>query len=63
MTDDFWKAFAIWRRSLRYGPPSGKGWVFESGAVLDLLDLFNDTADLLDRRSAGIKGYIRGRYR
>ena len=60
LTDDFWKAFAIWKRSLLRGLPSGKGWVFESAAVLDLLDLFDDTADFLERRRLELKRGMKG---
>jgi hypothetical protein len=45
---------------LRRGLPSGKGWVFESAAVLDLLDLFDDTADYLERRRFEMKRGARG---
>jgi hypothetical protein len=39
----------------RYGLPSGRGWLEEPGAVLELLSLFDDARDSLDRLKAGKK--------
>jgi hypothetical protein len=50
LTADFWEAFGIWRRYARYGLPSGRGWAEEPDALLELLDLFDDTRDSLDRQ-------------
>jgi hypothetical protein len=36
----------------RFGLPSGRGWLEEPGAVLELLDLFDSAMDSLDRRKA-----------
>jgi hypothetical protein len=52
LTADFWAAFFIWRRCCRRGLPSGKGWAEEPEALLELLDLFDDTRDALDRLRA-----------
>jgi hypothetical protein len=53
LTADFWEAFGIWRRYCRYGLPSGRGWIEEPDALLELLDLFDDTRDGLDRPNTG----------
>jgi hypothetical protein len=49
LTADFWNAFRIWRQCCRRGLPAGKGWIDEPEAILELLDLFDDTRDTLDR--------------
>ncbi|MDR0878935.1 MAG: hypothetical protein LBN21_12875 [Treponema sp.] len=55
LTPDFYTAFAIWRQCCRRGLPSGKGWADEPEAILELLDLFDDTRDMLDRLKAAQK--------
>jgi len=51
LTDDFWKAFLLWRNYCRYGLPSGKGWAAEPAAIIDLFNLFDDAKDILDTQS------------
>jgi hypothetical protein len=49
LNEDFWHAFFIWKRCRRRGLPSGGGWRQEPEAILDMLDLFDDTLDRLER--------------
>jgi hypothetical protein len=52
LTPDFWNALYIWRQYCRRGLPSGKGWAEEPESLLDLLDVFDDARDTLDRLKA-----------